>query len=162
MKPPKGETITAKQRLWVKHVVAGMSDVVAYEKAFKCTRKNAEDRAYIMRTKIGVKSELVKLQDAAWNEQVVSIAERKAFLSGGMRATLDEVDEKSPYCMERVSNSIGDSEAVTERVKKIDPVSCIKELNRMERVYSDVTVDISVVGSLIEQIRNGVEPKEDE
>jgi hypothetical protein len=135
MKPPKGETITAKQRLWVKHVVAGMSDVVAYEKAFKCTRKNAEDRAYIMRTKIGVKSELVKLQDAAWNEQVVSIAERKHILSEGARGQLGE------------------------ELKIIDG---IKELNRMERVYSDVTVDISVVGSLIEQIRNGVEPKEDE
>jgi hypothetical protein len=71
------------------------------------------------------------------------------------------VDEKSGYCVEKTSRKVGEACEV-ERIKKIDPVVCIKELNRMEKVYSDVTVEVSVVGSLLEQIRNGATEQQEQ
>lgn len=49
-KSPRGETLTAKERLWVQIVAAGgQSDISAYHEAYGCSRATAEANAYKMR-----------------------------------------------------------------------------------------------------------------
>tara|TARA_R110001592_G_scaffold71939_3_gene219549 strand:+ start:8254 stop:8658 length:405 start_codon:yes stop_codon:yes gene_type:complete len=128
MKPPKGETLTAKQLAWIKHVLNDLSDWRAYQIAYGCTELNAKKHAYTMRNKPEVIKELVKQREASFSGDSMGRKEKEAILAGIARR---------------------------KGAKDSDIIRATNEHNRMTGDHEAVKVEISEVGSLVEMLRNG-------
>jgi hypothetical protein len=144
--------ITGNQRKWIDNVlIHGMSDMAAYKKAYGCSDANAKAKAYLMRQHSGVMVEFRKLQDAQFDSRVMSIAERREWLTRAVKTPIGEVDETSDICIEAQSNEHGN------KYKKVDALGALKELNKMDDVYKPEEIKITGLSSVLDMIRKGGE-----
>ena len=144
-----GPLTNQKQERFCLHVIKGYSDTEAYSLAgYK--NKEPGKAAFTLRKNTEVVARIAELQSEAKDETVASVLERKRLLTEIMResvvanyiTTRGDVDLNAV----RLSHPIGVAEyaetetvygAINRKIKVRDPITAIKELNQMERIYTE-------------------------
>ena len=81
-----------------------------------------------------------ELREKAEEEAVLTVKRRRIWLSDGITTVLSKVDADSEYCAEESTDTVEvgeDKRIVKRKIKKVDPLRCMIELNKMDRVYSE-------------------------
>lgn len=93
---------------------------------------------------------LDKLRQDSRTEAVMTLIERKEWLSKAVRTPLSELDGKSPLIVEKTTTEQG------EKIKKADPLRAIDMLNRLDGDYAAEKHEhtVSSVKDIIGEIRN--------
>lgn len=109
-------------------------------------------------TRVDVKAEIRKIQDAATDEAIMNLKERKIWLSNAIRTPINEITESSPLCVEKTVRTIkdGDGEGELVKIKKADPLRSMDLLNKLEGDYAPEKMEVSGLEDLFSRVK----PKE--
>ena len=144
-----------KQRKFVQLIANGADQVDAYiEAGYKPSNKaTAETNASRLLSNAKCKEYLKELREAAWNDQVMTLAERMAFLSEVARTPAGKLSKESWICQEHKST---DTESTLKMPSKMEAV---KELNKLQGSYAPEVKQLEItggVGSLIDEIQSNL------
>ena len=133
---PSVPTLSPKQSLFVKYHLEGMPLSKAYLLAgYKSSSiENAASDACKLIKSPKVSQRIKKLKEIEWENQVMSLAERKAYLSQVARTPAGQVDKDSPLCQE-YSEDVDQLGNVKKRVKMPNKLEAVNILSKLSGDY---------------------------
>ncbi|MEG0334753.1 MAG: terminase small subunit [Akkermansia sp.] len=124
--------LTERQKEFARGVFEGLSQRVAYKRAYDCTKKKdktVDELASRLSSNVKVKEYLASLNKEVERSAVLSKQERMEWLSRVVRTPLSKVDADSDLCQEIVLSELGD------KIKVPSKIDAIRELNKMDGAY---------------------------
>ncbi|QQL44837.1 hypothetical protein [Sulfuriroseicoccus oceanibius] len=136
---PQPPRPNAKQSHWCRLVAAGHSDIAAYEIAYGASKVAATRNAARMRRIPHVLSHLEALNAQADSDAVMTLHERKKWLTRAILTPLAELGDDSDLVTEMTTETTN-GETQRCRVKKVDPLRAMAELNRIDGAYAPTQI----------------------
>jgi len=133
---PSVAKLSPKQSQFIKYHLEGLPLSKAYLLAgYKSSsiENAASDACRLIKT-AKVSQAIQRAKDIEWDQTVMSLAERKAFLSSVARTPAGQVDKDSPLCQE-YSEDIDQSGNVKKRVKMPNKLEAINILSKLSGDY---------------------------
>jgi phage terminase small subunit len=136
--------LSTQQKRFADGVLSGLHAGRAYEAAgYNSTGSTADVCASQLLRKPKVSEYIENIKTKATSDLVMSIKERKEWLTGGIKVPLSEVDSSSTYCVEEIN-----TEGMT-KIKKVDPIRAMDMLNKMDGAYAAEKVEVEHKGGVL-------------
>jgi hypothetical protein len=137
--------LSAQQKKLAQAKALGLSDVAACKKARYKSKSSeaASNQVARMMSNDEYLAYYANLIEKTESDAVMSIKERKEWLTGGIKVPLSEVDSSSTYCVEEIN-----TEGMT-KIKKVDPIRAMDMLNKMDGAYAAEKVEVEHKGGVL-------------
>ena len=87
------------------------------------------------------------MRQKSTDKAIMSLRDRKIWLSDAVRTPLGEIDENHPLCTEMTATETG------TKIKKADPLKSMDILNKLEGDYAAEKVELSALDSFFDRIK---------
>jgi len=142
--------LSEQQKVLCEAKAIGLNDADACKKA-KYKAKSVEaccnQVARMMRNDEFAKY-LAELRAAAKSVAVMTLEERRIWLSQSILTPLSEIDDESQFCVEKTvrieTDHEGEKTADIEKIKKVDPLRAMDILNRLDGDYAPEKHEVEV------------------
>ena len=136
--------LSTQQKRFADGVLSGLPAGRAYEQAgYTQTGAGADSAASALIRNHKVSEYIESIKSKTESKLIMSITERKEWLTRGITTPLSDVDESSDLCVESISSE------VMAKIKKVDPLRAMDILNKMDGAYAAEKVDVNHGGGVL-------------